>query len=108
MSAPCWPSSTRSVVDGTLTALPPAAAVDLLVRRRMEQTQRQLTELTLAWDVLTELAEEHRSGRPVQMVEHVPEGRTVVSRLRALLAGDPGEFANLKISALSGTSDYDQ
>ncbi|MEU4696075.1 hypothetical protein [Nonomuraea dietziae] len=95
------------LVDGTLTALPPAAAVDLLVRRRMEQTQRQLTELTLAWDVLTELAEEHRSGRPVQMVEHVPDGRTVVRRLRALLAGDPGEFANLKISALSGTPDCD-
>jgi hypothetical protein len=30
----------------------------LLVRWRIEQTQRQLTELTLAWDVLTELAEE--------------------------------------------------
>ncbi|GAA3107484.1 hypothetical protein [Nonomuraea salmonea] len=60
------------LVDGTLTALPPAAAIDVLVRRRIEQTQRQLTELTLAWDVLTELTEEHRSGRPVQLVEHIP------------------------------------
>ncbi|WP_049563428.1 hypothetical protein [Nonomuraea sp. SBT364] len=95
------------LVDGTLTALPPAAAVDVLVRRRIEQTQRQLTELTLAWDVLTELTEEHRSGRPVQLVEHIPEGAAVTRRMRTLLAADPGEFAHLKIRADHSSPGYD-
>ncbi|MFD0474624.1 hypothetical protein ACFQ0B_45105 [Nonomuraea thailandensis] len=61
-------------MDGTLTALAPAAAIDVLVRRRIEQTHRQLTELTLAWDVLTELTEEHRSGRPSRWWSTSPRG----------------------------------
>ncbi|MFI7633947.1 hypothetical protein [Nonomuraea sp. NPDC049400] len=76
------------LVDESRTALPPAAAIDVLVRRRIEQTQRQLTELTLAWDVLTELAEEHRSGRPVQMVEHLLDGKAVTRRMFGLLADE--------------------
>ncbi|MER6674580.1 hypothetical protein [Streptomyces sp. NPDC000983] len=43
------------LVDRTATAVTPAAAVDLLVRRRMAETQRRLTELSVAWDVLSEL-----------------------------------------------------
>ncbi|MEV0145606.1 MULTISPECIES: helix-turn-helix transcriptional regulator [unclassified Nonomuraea] len=91
------------LVGDALTALPPAAAVDLLVRRRIEQTRRRLTELTLAWDVLTELAEEHRSGRLVQMVEHIPDGPAVTRRMRALLAENPGEFAHVTTRAHSST-----
>ncbi|NRQ30240.1 hypothetical protein HII36_00080 [Nonomuraea sp. NN258] len=95
------------LVDGTLTALSPAAAIDVLVRRRIEQTRRQLTELTLAWDVLTELAEEHRSGRAVQMVEHIPEGAAVTRRIRTMLAADPGEFTHMKIRARHAAAGYD-
>ncbi|AQZ63322.1 regulatory protein [[Actinomadura] parvosata subsp. kistnae] len=95
------------LVDDTLTAIPPAVAVDLLVRRRLDQTRRQLTELSLAWDVLTELSEEHRSGRPVQMVEHVPDGPAVTRRLRALMADDPGEFMHLKIRPRNDNSHFD-
>ncbi|WP_449064608.1 hypothetical protein [Planomonospora algeriensis] len=50
------------LADDPPAVLPPAAAVNLLVRRRMSQTRRQLAELSLAWDVLTELSEEHRGG----------------------------------------------
>ncbi|MET8866073.1 hypothetical protein ABZW11_24315 [Nonomuraea sp. NPDC004580] len=95
------------LVDGTLTALAPAAAIDVLVRRRIEQTQRQLTELTLVWDVLTELTEEHRGGRPVQMVEHIPEGAAVTRRIRTMLSVDPGEFAHLKVRAREASAGYD-
>lgn len=95
------------LVDETLAAVTPAAAVDLLVRRRVEQTQRQLTELTLAWDVLKELTEEHRSGRLVQMVEHIPNGPDVTRRIRALLADDPCEFMHLKVRALNVATDLD-
>ncbi|MDX3006568.1 hypothetical protein PWY87_33140 [Kribbella solani] len=96
------------LVDESLTAVAPATAIDLLVRRRMEQTQRQLTELTLAWDVLTELTEEHRSGRAVRMVEHLPVGTAVTARLRAILADHPGEFAHLKLVARLVATDYDE
>ncbi|GAA3677534.1 hypothetical protein GCM10022224_047060 [Nonomuraea antimicrobica] len=91
---------TLGLVDQTLTAVTPAAAVDLLVRRRIEQTQRQLSELTLAWDVLTALSEEQRRGRSVQMVEHIEDGATVTRRIYAMLADDPGEFVHLKSHAL--------
>ncbi|MEU4329005.1 hypothetical protein [Nonomuraea dietziae] len=94
------------LVDGTLTAVHPAVAVDLLVRRRLNQTQRQLTELSLAWDVLTELAEEHRSGRPVQLVEHLPDGPTVTRRMRTLMNDDPGEFTHLKERAFYQQTGY--
>ncbi|MEU4396579.1 hypothetical protein [Kribbella sp. NPDC023855] len=95
------------LVDDTLTAVPPAAAVDLLVRRRLEQTQRQLTELSLAWDVLTELSEEHRSGRPVKLVEHLVDGTAVTNRMRALLADEPGEFMHLKERAYYSQNGYE-
>ncbi|MGV9271928.1 hypothetical protein [Streptomyces griseosporeus] len=91
--------SALGLLDDALTPVAPAAAVELLVRRRLEQAQRQFTELTRAWDVLTELSEEHRSGRTVQMVEHLPDGATVTRRMRALLAGEPGELVHLKIRA---------
>ncbi|GGK94752.1 hypothetical protein Ppa06_49090 [Planomonospora parontospora subsp. parontospora] len=84
------------LVDDLPAVLPPAAAVNLLVRRRMSQTQRQLAELGLAWDVLTELSEEHRSGRPVQLVERLPDGPAVTRRMHILMNEDPGEFAHLK------------
>ncbi|MEU4328990.1 helix-turn-helix transcriptional regulator [Nonomuraea dietziae] len=95
------------LVDETLNAAAPTVAIDLLVRRRIEQTQRHLSDLSLAWDVLTELTEEHRSGRPVQLAEHLPDGATVTRRVRALLADHPQEFANLKIRARDSTPEYD-
>jgi DNA-binding CsgD family transcriptional regulator len=97
---------TLGLIDQTLNAVTPTTAVDLLVRRRIEQTQRQLTELTVAWDVLTELAEEHRSGRPVQMVEHLPDGPAVTRRMFAVLADHPGEFVHLKAKALFSGTQY--
>jgi DNA-binding CsgD family transcriptional regulator len=91
--------SALGLLHDDLTAVAPAAAVDVLVRRRLAEAQRQFTELTQAWDVLTELAEEHRSGRRVQMVEHVPDGASVTRRMRALMADEPGELIHLKIRA---------
>ncbi|MEV0391144.1 hypothetical protein [Nonomuraea sp. NPDC050643] len=95
------------LVDLSLTAVAPATAVDLLVRRRIEQTQRQLGELTLAWDMVTELAEEHRSRRPVQMIEHLPDGAAVTRRMGALMADHPGEFMHMKGKALVRRKPYD-
>ncbi|AQZ62599.1 putative two-component system response regulator [[Actinomadura] parvosata subsp. kistnae] len=89
------------LLDDALNAAAPAVAVDLLVRRRIEHTQRRLAELSLAWDVLTELTEEHRSGRPVQMVEHLPDGPAVHRRMRLLLHDEPGEFTHLKERAVA-------
>ncbi|MEQ4722397.1 LuxR C-terminal-related transcriptional regulator [Nonomuraea sp. B19D2] len=94
------------LVDDLLTAVPPVAAVDLLVRRRMQQTQRQLAEMCLAWDVLTELSEEHRSGRSVQLVEHLPDGQAVTRRMHTLMNEDPGEFAHLKERAFYAETGY--
>ncbi|MFI9814341.1 helix-turn-helix domain-containing protein [Saccharothrix variisporea] len=93
------------LVDDTLTATSPEVAVDLLVRRRLEQTRRRLGELTLAWDVLTELAEEHRSGRTVQMVEHIPDGTAVVQRILRLLTDEPGELLHLRERVLLATTE---
>jgi DNA-binding CsgD family transcriptional regulator len=94
------------LVDHTLTPVTPATAVELLVRRRVEQAQRQLTTLTLAWDVLTELTEEQRSGRAVQMVEHLPDGPSVTRRMAALTADHPGELMHLKTKALFSGRGY--
>ncbi|MEV0196784.1 hypothetical protein [Nonomuraea sp. NPDC050691] len=94
------------LVDEALTVVTPTAAVDLLVRRRVEQTQRQLTELTVVWDVLKELTEEHRSGRHVQMVEHLTDGPTVTRRMYAMLGDDPGEFVHMKERALYRGTEY--
>ncbi|MER5261924.1 hypothetical protein ABTZ99_07585 [Actinosynnema sp. NPDC002837] len=84
------------LVDDAATAVEPAVAVDLLVRHRLERTRRQLAGLTRAWDVLTELSEEHRSGRPVHLVEHVPDGSAAVRRVLGLLADEPGELARVR------------
>lgn len=96
------------LVDGALTAVHPAVAIDLLVQRRIEQTRRQLAGLTVAWDLLTELAEEHRSGRPVRMVEHIPDEPAVTRRVYMMLAEHPGEFAHLKTTALTTGAGYEE
>ncbi|MEQ4724660.1 helix-turn-helix transcriptional regulator [Nonomuraea sp. B19D2] len=90
---------TLGLIDGSMTALAPAAAIDLLVRRRVEQAQRHLAQLTLAWDLLTELTEEYRSGRPVHLVEHIPDGPAVVKRIFGLLAAEAGDLAHLREQA---------
>jgi DNA-binding CsgD family transcriptional regulator len=83
------------LIDDTSTPVTPAIAVDLLVRHRLERTRRQLTGLTLAWDVLTELTEEHRSGRTVHVVEHVRDGPALAQRVLGLLTDEPGELAQV-------------
>ncbi|MEV4064372.1 hypothetical protein [Nonomuraea dietziae] len=95
------------LIDEAMTAMPPAAAIDLLVRQRIDQALRQLADLSLAWDVLTELSEEHRSGRSVQMIEHMPDGPTVTQRLRAHLAADPNEFRHMKIRPRNVIADFE-
>ncbi|MGW5639967.1 hypothetical protein [Streptomyces sp. NPDC003832] len=95
------------LVDGELTAIPPVAAVNLLVRRRMAEAQQRLTEVGGAWDVLAELVEEHRSGRSVRMVEHIPDGETVTLRMHTLLAQEPGGFVHLKPRANEPDDAYD-
>ncbi|MFG3708672.1 hypothetical protein ACGF7U_28635 [Micromonospora sp. NPDC047670] len=95
---------TLGLISGSLVATKPAVAVDLLVRRRVEQTQRQLTELTTAWDVLTELAEEHRSGKAVHLVEHIPDGPGVTQRMNAVMAGAPEDFMYMKPLATYSSS----
>lgn len=84
------------LVDTGHAAVPPAAAVDLLVRRRIDQTRRHLTAITRAWDVLTELTAEFGGGRSDPMVEHLPDRAAVSSRILAALTDDPGEFAALR------------
>ncbi|CAL9500744.1 hypothetical protein SUDANB95_03408 [Actinosynnema sp. ALI-1.44] len=84
------------LVDGSLSAVPPTIAVDLLVRHRLERTRRQLAGLTVAWDVLAELDEEHRSGRAVHRVEHLPDDAAVARRVSALLAAGSGELAQVR------------
>ncbi|MFG3440416.1 hypothetical protein ACGF0J_24455 [Nonomuraea sp. NPDC047897] len=98
---------TLGLLDASLIAISPTAAVDLLVQRRIEQTRRQLTELTSAWDVVRELAEEQRRGRPVQLVEHLPDGQSVTSRTRALLSADADDYMHMKSHALIGDPRYD-
>ncbi|CAL9511752.1 LuxR C-terminal-related transcriptional regulator [Streptomyces sp. enrichment culture] len=95
------------LIHGECTVATPAAAVDLLVRRRVEEAQRRLAELSVAWDVLAELAEEHRSGRSVQMVEHLTDAESVTSRIQALLDRRPGELAHLKTRPREPEATYD-
>lgn len=89
------------LVDEFFAPVEPGEAVDLLVRRRVEQARRQLGGVASAWNVLQELDEERRSGRSVQMVEHLQDGPAVARRIRALLEGEPGEFLHLKALAFS-------
>nr|BFE50229.1 hypothetical protein GCM10017745_36560 [Saccharothrix mutabilis subsp. capreolus] len=52
------------VVDATHTPVPPAVAVDRLIRRRVEETSRELHNLSSAWVVVRDLVEEQtRAGR---------------------------------------------
>jgi DNA-binding CsgD family transcriptional regulator len=95
------------LLHGECTPVTPAAAVDLLVRRRVEEAQRRLSGLSIAWDVLAELAEEHRSGRSVQMVERLTDGESVTARVQALLERDPRELAHLKTRPREPESTYD-
>ncbi|MFI9816334.1 hypothetical protein [Saccharothrix variisporea] len=99
VAAELW---TMGLVDESLTAVAPAIAVDLLVRHRLERTRRQLAGLTQAWDVLTELTEEHRSGRTVHRVEHLPDGPTAMRRVVAMLSDEPGELARVRDQPLDG------
>ncbi|MGK5555996.1 hypothetical protein ACSNOI_30705 [Actinomadura kijaniata] len=68
---------TLGLVDEGLAPAPPATAVDLLVRRRVERARRRLGGLALAWTVLTELDDE-----PGELL-----------RLRTRVAGEDGPLA---------------
>ncbi|MCG6495422.1 hypothetical protein [Kitasatospora sp. A2-31] len=72
------------LVDDQLVPLPPAAAVDLLVRHRVERTSRELARLDAAFDVVRELAEEARCGRPVELVERFDTIDEVNRRVQAM------------------------
>lgn len=73
---------TLGIVDDDLVAVPPVVAVDLLIRRRVEQTSRELDQLSAAWDVVRDLAEEQRGGRPVELVERIEGVANVNRRIR--------------------------
>ncbi|MBF6302049.1 hypothetical protein IU459_31550 [Nocardia amamiensis] len=93
---------TLGLVDENLTAVPPAAAVDLLVRRRITQAQRQFDGLAAAWDALRELTEEQRTGLPTGMIEQLSNGPEAARRINALLIDHPGELSSLRTHALHG------
>ncbi|MEU2120916.1 helix-turn-helix transcriptional regulator [Nocardia niwae] len=95
------------LVDENLAAVPPAAAVDLLVRRRITQAQRQFEGIAAAWDALRELTEEQRTGRPAGLIEQLPNGPETVRRIYALLTDHPGEFSALRTDALHDESRHD-
>ncbi|GAA2835098.1 hypothetical protein GCM10010505_68230 [Kitasatospora aburaviensis] len=82
------------VVDAGGLPLPPAAAVDLLVRRRVEHTTRELSRIDAAFDVVRDLAEEARRGRPVELVERIEDGLEVNRLVNAML--DRTETMNAK------------
>ncbi|MFF2045901.1 hypothetical protein ACFVVX_36325 [Kitasatospora sp. NPDC058170] len=84
------------VVDARMVALAPAAAVDLLVRRRVEHTSRELARLDAAFDVVRELAEEARQGRPVELVERIQDTAQVTQRIRSM----PGRFEMMNAKRL--------
>lgn len=85
---------TLGVVDGHLVPLPPPAAVDLLVRRQMERASRELARLDGVFDVVRDLAEEARRGRPVELVERLEHSSEVNLRVDAL--PDRAETMNAK------------
>ncbi|MGC4948847.1 hypothetical protein ACLQ2N_21930 [Streptomyces sp. DT224] len=59
------------LIDELLAPLPPAAAVDLLIRRRVERTTQELASMDSAFDAVRSLAEEARRGSPVELVERI-------------------------------------
>ncbi|MFF0530964.1 LuxR C-terminal-related transcriptional regulator [Nocardia amikacinitolerans] len=63
---------TLGLVRDDLTPESPAAAVEMLMHRRLAEAQRQLAGLSAAWDALRELDAEHRTGNPVRAVEFLP------------------------------------
>ncbi len=97
---------TLGLVDENLTVVPPEVAVDLLVRRRITQAQKQFEGLAAAWDAVRELTEEQRTGRPAGMVEQLPHGLEVGRRITALLTDHPGEFSSLRTHALHDESPH--
>ncbi|WP_030275027.1 hypothetical protein [Streptomyces sp. NRRL B-24484] len=82
------------LLDGHRIPLPPAAAVDLLVRRRVERTSRELARLATAFDAVRDLAEEARQGRAVELVERIEDSEEVSHRVRAMF--DRAEIMNAK------------
>ncbi|WP_157106100.1 helix-turn-helix transcriptional regulator [Nocardia sienata] len=74
-----------------LTAVAPAEAVEKLVRQRLSDALHQLSGLATAWEVLQDLGEEQRTGRPVEPVE-VLESYDARRRIRELLLREPGEL----------------
>ncbi|MEV2268681.1 helix-turn-helix transcriptional regulator [Nonomuraea africana] len=85
---------TLGVIDDSLAALSPAVAVAQLIRRRMEQTSRELHQLSAAWDIVRDLAEEQRSGRPVELVERIEGVENVNRRIREFSSAK--EVMNIK------------
>lgn len=92
------------VVDGNLVPLPPAAAVDLLIRRRLERTSRELAGLDAVFDVVRELAEEARRGRPVELVERLEHSTEVNHRVGAL----PDRFETMNAKPLPRSAGHSE
>lgn len=95
------------LVDENLSAVPPAAAVDLLVRRRITQAQKQFEGIAAAWDAVRELSEEQRTGRPAGLIELLSNGPETARRINALLTDRPGEFSALRTDVLHDESRLD-
>ncbi|MDX2297443.1 MULTISPECIES: hypothetical protein [Streptomyces] len=83
------------LVDAEAVPVPPATAVNVLLRRRAEEIRRQLPHLDLVWDLVAELSEEHRGGRPTRAVEHIGNPMTLTHRIQTMLVDRPGEFSRL-------------
>ncbi|MBF6468521.1 hypothetical protein IU427_25650 [Nocardia beijingensis] len=92
------------LVDENLSAVPPAAAVDLLVRRRITQARKQFDGIAAAWDSVRELTEEQRTGRPAGLIELLSSGPEAARRINALLTDHPGEFSALRTDGLHDES----
>ncbi|MFI9811643.1 helix-turn-helix domain-containing protein [Saccharothrix variisporea] len=83
------------VVDDLHHPAPPAVVVDRLIRRRVEQTSRELHRLSSAWVMVRDLVEEQLRGRPVELVERI-EGGDSVNRRVWHLASTATETMNMK------------
>lgn len=82
------------LIDDSLVPVPPAVAVELLIRRRMEQVTRDLHRLSGAWDLVRDLAEEQRSGRPGDFVERLDDSDEVRRRIQQFRARE--EVLNIR------------